>query len=78
MIIYMVALTMVFIRQVLLLDFISVKCAAARWKIDLAGEVIELNLLTTWFSTVIFRQRTFTSLVHVHAERTQDKLTRTV
>jgi hypothetical protein len=29
------------------------------------------RLLTTWFSTVIFLQRTFTSLVHAHAGRTQ-------
>jgi len=29
------------------------------------------RLLTTWFSTVIFLQRTFTSLVRAHAGRTQ-------
>ena len=29
------------------------------------------RLLTTWFSTVFFLQRTFTSLVHAHAGRTQ-------
>jgi hypothetical protein len=29
------------------------------------------RLITTWFSTVIFLQRTFTSLVHAHAGRTQ-------
>jgi hypothetical protein len=37
------------------------------------------RLITTWFSTVIFLQRTFTSLVHAHAGRTQghqfDRLT---
>ena len=29
------------------------------------------RLLTTWFSTVIFLQRTFTPLVHAHAGRTK-------
>ena len=29
------------------------------------------RLITTWFSTVIFLQRTLTSLVHAHAGRTQ-------
>jgi proteic killer suppression protein len=29
------------------------------------------RLITTWFSTVTFLQRTFTSLVHAHAGRTQ-------
>jgi len=33
------------------------------------------RLLTAWFSTVIFLQRTFTSLVHAHAGRTQGKST---
>ena len=31
------------------------------------------RLLTTWFSTVFFLQRTSTSLVHAHAGRTQGK-----
>jgi hypothetical protein len=30
------------------------------------------RLITTWFSTVIFLQGTFTPLVHAHAGRTQD------
>jgi hypothetical protein len=30
------------------------------------------RLITTWFSTVTFLQRTFTSLVHAHAGRTQN------
>ena len=29
------------------------------------------RLITSWFSTVIFPQRTFTSLVNAHAGRTQ-------
>jgi len=33
------------------------------------------RLLTTRFSTVIFLQRTFTSLVHAHAGRTQIRAT---
>ena len=31
------------------------------------------RLITTWFSAVIFLQRTFTSLVHAHAGRTQSQ-----
>jgi hypothetical protein len=30
------------------------------------------RLITTWFSTVFFLQRTFTSLVHAHAGSTQE------
>jgi hypothetical protein len=36
------------------------------------------RLITTWFSTVTFLQRTFTSLVHAHAGRTQSNQKRTL
>ena len=47
--------------------------------LTLAGKPLPFTssyrLLTTWFSTVIFLQRTFTSFVHAHAGRTQGAAT---
>ncbi|MFT6910732.1 MAG: hypothetical protein ACJAS1_007468, partial [Oleiphilaceae bacterium] len=36
------------------------------------------RLITTWFSTVIFLQGTYTPLVHAHAGRTQKYLERLI
>ncbi|MFT7389308.1 MAG: hypothetical protein ACI8VC_002574 [Candidatus Endobugula sp.] len=47
----------------------------ASFRLTLAGKPLPFTssyrLITTRFSTVIFLQRTFTSLVHAHAGRTQ-------
>ena len=49
----------------------------ASFRPTLAGKPLPFassyRLLTTWFSTVFFLQRTFTSLVHAHAGRIQGK-----
>jgi len=48
---------------------------AASFKPNLAVKLLPFassdSLITTWFSTVIFLQGTYTPLVHAHAGRTQ-------
>jgi len=58
----------VFVHQLAVLRPASFKPTLADKPLPFASSY---RLLTTWCSTVIFLQRTFTSLVHAHAGRTQ-------
>ena len=60
----------ILVHQLAVLRPASFRPPLAGWPLPFASSY---RLITTRFSTVIFLQRTFTSLVHAHAGRTQVK-----
>jgi len=58
----------VFVHQLAVLRPASFRPSLTGWPLPFTSSY---RLLTTWCSTVTFLQRTFTSLVHAHAGRTQ-------
>ena len=59
----------IFVHQLADLRPASFRPSLAGWPLPFASSY---RLITTWFSTVIFLQRTFTSLVNAHVGRTQE------
>jgi len=62
----------VFVHQLAVLRPASFRPSLTGWPLPFTSSY---RLLTTWCSTVTFLQRTFTSLVHAHAGRTQNATT---